>query len=234
MVCADLWGSNVSIGRFFETDSAEQIESWGVHAKKCVSQSIPKGQWKNITKQHDAKQRWNKQIWKMLISTQIEYENFSVKNRKLFEKSQKMENPPKQAKNPPKMQNFKKMTLVERVGCSGHLRDASGRSPGHLRTSPGQLRDNSGTCPGHLRDKFENLWNFMPKMTFHLVLFPLEGANAIFEFSAECCRFCLIYLDAFAIQIKSLNIRCIGPFSFTLAARMFARFVFRFKMKIKF
>ena len=58
------------------------------------------------------------------------------------------------------MQNFKKMTLVKRVGCSGHFQDASGTSPGHLwdisGTTPGHLRDISGTTPGHLRDKFEN------------------------------------------------------------------------------
>ena len=118
----------------------------------------------------------------------------------------------------------------------GHLRDISRTSPGHLRdnsgTSPGHLRNISGTTPGHLRDKFdENFRNFSPKTTFHLVLFPLEGANAIFEFPAESCRLCLVYLDASALQVKSPNIRRIGPSSFTLAAQMFARFVFRFKMK---
>ena len=152
-----------------------------------------------------------------------------------------MENPTKTSEKPPKNAKFqKKMTPVKRVGCSGHLRDASGTSPGHLQdicgTTPGHLRDISGTSPGQLRDisgtnlKISEISR--QKTTFHLVLFPLEGANAIFEFSAECCRLCLVYLDAFALQIKSLNIRCIGPSSFTLAARMFARFVFRFKMKL--
>ena len=176
-------------------------------------------------------------IWQNELNTKISRSKPEIilKITKKWKTDQNKRKPPKNAK-------FQKNDAGQTCGMfgtsPGRLRDITGTSPGHLRdisgTSPGHLRDNSGTSPGHLRDKFENFWNFTPKTTFHLVLFPLEGANAIFEFSAECCRLCLVYLDAFALQIKSPNIRCIGPSSFTLAARMFARFVFRFKMKIKF
>ena len=196
---------------------------------------------KIITKQHhDAKQRWNKQIWKMLISTQTRiWQNelntkISRSKPEIILKKPKMENRPKQAKNPQKWNISKKW----RRSNVWDVRDISRTPPGHFRdisgTSPGQLRDISGTSPGQLRDISGTNLKISEISRQKRWFFPLEGANAIFEFSAECSRLCLVYLNAFVLQIKSPNIRCIGPFFFTLAARMFARFVFRFRMKIKF